>query len=245
MRFAACGALFVVFATVAANPAAEPPEVLEVGRFSAMREGESLPAGWEPLVFKKVPHNTSYSLVKDGGAVVVRADSRASASGLVRKIRVDPREYPILEWRWKVMNLIEKSDVRKKSGDDYPARIYVTFEYDPARVGFLDRVKFRALRLLYGAELPIAAINYIWASHAERGAVVANAFTDRVRMIVVESGEEGVGSWLNERRNVLEDYRRAFGDDPPAISGVAIMTDTDNTGEAATAFYGDIVLERR
>ena len=244
MRFAANVALCAL-TTVAISPAAEPPPVLEVGKFSAAGEGESLPAGWGPLVFKKIPHNTAYSLVKDGDATVVKAESHASASGLVRKVRLSPREYPIVEWRWKIMNLIDKSDVRKKAGDDYPVRFYISFEYDPGRVGFLERAKFQALRLLYGEYPPICAINYIWDGRAELGTIVPNAFTDRVKMIVVESGGDKVGRWVSERRNVLDDYRQAFGNEPPAIAGVAIMTDTDNTGESATAYYGDIVFKRR
>jgi len=60
----------------------------------------------------------------------------------------------------------------------------------------------------------------------------------------VESGVERVNQWVSEERNVYEDYKKAFGDEPPLISGVAIMTDTDNTGESATAYYGDIIFNK-
>jgi DUF3047 family protein len=221
---------------------ADAPPPLEVGRFSALPEPGPLPAEWCPLEFKKIPSRTDYALARSDGRVVIRATSRASASGLVRTIRIDTRQYPIVAWSWKVSNLIDKGDVRKKSGDDYPARIYITFEYDPARVGLLERAKFGVLARLYGEYPPIAAINYIWESRAPLGEIVPNAFTSRVRMIVVESGPAKVGRWVEERRDVLADYRAAFGEDPPAISGVAIMTDTDNTGEAAVAEYGDITF---
>lgn len=219
---------------------AEPPPVFKVGEFSASKEGTGLPPDWQELSFRKVPSRTTYALVRDGSEVVVKATSEASASGLVRRLRVDPRQYPVLEWRWKVMNLIAKADVTRKSGDDYPARIYVTFEYDPARVGLLDEAKYEALRLLYGEYPPSAAIDYIWDGKAPRGAFVPNAFSDRVRMVVVESGGADLGRWTDERRDVLADYRTAFAADPPMISGVAIMTDSDNTGESAVAYYGDI-----
>ena len=227
-------ALLANFARAADRP------TLEVGEFSAAKEGSNPPPGWAELSFPRIPRHTTYALVKDGDAVVVKATSVASASGLVRRLHIDPREYPLLEWRWKVMNLIDKSDVGRKSGDDYPARIYVTFEYDPARVGILDRAKFEAVRLFYGEYPPSAAIDYIWDRRAPRGAFVPNAFSDRVRMVVVESGASGVGRWIDEKRDVLADYRSAFAADPPMISGVAIMTDSDNTGESAIAYYGDI-----
>ena len=219
--------------------------VLEVGKFGAANEGNTLASGWRPLEFKKIERHTSYALVRDGERVVVQAKSEASASGLVRPMRIDPKEWPIVTWSWKIANLVDKADVTKKSGDDYPARIYITFEYDPARVGFFERAKFEAVKLLYGEYPPIAAINYVWDGRAPAGEIVSNAYTDRVKMIVVESGGADVGRWKEERRDVLADYKKAFGADPPVISGVAIMTDTDNTGESAVAWYGDIAFAKR
>jgi hypothetical protein len=64
-------------------------------------------------------------------------------------------------------------------------------------------------------------------------------------MIVVESGSTKLKTWITEERNVYEDYKRVFGEEPPLISGVAIMTATDNTGESAEAYYGDMVFKRR
>jgi hypothetical protein len=139
---------------------------------------------------------------------------------------------------------LKKADIYRKEGDDFPARIYITFEYDRSKLGFFERAKYEAIKLLYGEYPPLAAINYIWESKAPKGLVVPNTYTDRVKMIVVESGPELLDQWVAEERNVREDYRQAFGEDAPMISGVAIMTDTDNTGESATAYYGDIVFKR-
>ena len=218
--------------------------LLEVGKFSAGEAGGSLPAEWRPLTFKNIEKHTVYILVKDGGAVVVKAESRASASGLIREIKINSKEYPIIQWRWKVGNILKKGDVRKKEGDDYPARIYITFEYDPKKLSFVDRTKYDLVKAFYGQYPPLAALNYIWESRAAKGTLVPNPFTDRVMMFVVESGEEKLNQWVNEERNVYEDYKKAFGEEPPMISGVAIMTDTDNTGESAAAFYGDIVFKK-
>jgi hypothetical protein len=223
---------------------ADPPPAVEVGNFSAAPAGDSLPPDWKPLTFKKIERHTVYTLVRDEGSVVIKAVAEASASGLTREIRIDPREYPIVQWRWKVSDILKKGDVHRKDGDDYPARIYITFEYDPAKVGFFEKAKYTAARLLYGQYPPLGAINYIWESRAPRGTVVSNPYTDRVKMIVVESGESRTNQWVSEERNIYEDYLRAFGEKPPMISGVAIMTDTDNTGESVTAYYGDIVFKR-
>ena len=168
-----------------------------------------------------------------------RARSEASASGLTKEIKIDPKEYPIARWRWKAENLLEKSDVRRKEGDDYPVRLYVTFEYDPDKVGFAKKLKYKAGQAIFGA-IPIAAINYVWDRTAPAGTIVDNAFTDFAKMIVVRSGAADLGRWVEEERNVYEDYKKAFEEEPPMVNGVAIMTDTDNTKEAATAYYGDI-----
>src|SRR4030042_2141720 len=223
---------------------AQSPSLIEVGPFSADKAGTPLPEGWKPLTFKKIERHTDYALVKDGDTVVVKAISNASASGLIREIRINPKEYPLIQWRWKVSNILKKGDVHKKEGDDYPARIYITFEHDPKTLGFFEKTKYEAVRLLYGQYPPLAAINYIWESKSPNGTVVPNPFTDRVMMIVVESGGEKVNQWVSEERNVYEDYKQAFHEEPPIISGVAIMTDTDNTGESTVTYYGDILFKK-
>ena len=236
-------ALFVSLLWVS-NVRPQSSPVLEVGKFSVAEAGGALPAGWKPLTFKNIEKHTVYTLVKDGDTVVLKSESQASASGLIREIKVDPKEYPIVQWRWKINNILKKGDVHRKEGDDYPARLYITFEYDPEKLSFLDRAKYGLVKALYGQEPPLAALNYIWESQAARGTMVPNPFTDRAIMIVVESGGQNLNQWMTEERNVYEDYKKAFGEEPALISGVAIMTDTDNTGESAVAFYGDIVFKR-
>jgi hypothetical protein len=195
------------------------------------------------LAFKKVLAPTAYELVLDADTVVVKATSNASASGLIKKVKIDPSTFPVVRWRWKIENVLSRSDVTRKSGDDYPARLYITFEYDPNKVSFGKKLKYQAGKVLFG-DIPIAALNYIWDTKSAVGTIVDNAYTDFAKMIVVESGGAKVGGWVEESRNVFEDYRQAFGEEPPLINGVAIMTDTDNTKERAVAYYGDIRFVR-
>lgn len=219
-------------------------EKIEVARFSEADPHGPLPAEWKPQIFEKISRHTDYRLVRDNDRVVVRAQSRNAASGLVRTIAIDAARTPVIEWQWKVSGVLQKGNVALKSGDDYPARIYITFAYDPDRAGFFEKAKYEAARILYGAYPPAGALSYIWANKAPQGSMVPNPYTDRVQMIVVESGEANAGTWMAESRNIAHDYRTAFGEPPPMISGVAIMTDTDNTGESATAWYGDITFRR-
>jgi hypothetical protein len=221
---------------------AQPPGRIEAGLFSSSRVNEILPADWHPQTFSRIKRHTDYSLVKEDDSVVVKAVSHQSASALARSISVSSMEYPIIQWRWKVNNVLQKGDVTSKDGDDYPARIYITFAFDPERAGYLETLKHRTARLIQGQDVPYRAISYIWGSNAPVGTMIANPYTDSVMMFVVESGKENLQQWVTEKRNVREDYKKAFGEEPTMISGLAIMTDTDNTGESAIAWYGDIVF---
>jgi Protein of unknown function (DUF3047) len=218
-------------------------QTLAVGRFSTMTPGSRV-SGWEPMTFSKIESHTRYALVEDNGRTVLRADSRASASGLVHTLDIDPTDYPVLTWDWKVSNTISSGDVTQKSGDDYAARIYITFAENPEHLSFFQRAKMGAIKMLYGKAPPSAALAYVWGNRAEAGSVHPNPYTDRVQMILVESGPAHVNHWRTARQNIVRDFRRAFGTDPPHISGIAVMTDTDNTGASATAWFGDIVFRR-
>lgn len=174
---------------------------------------------WEEKTFKG---NTQYQVAREGGQLCIKASSNGSASGLYYKIDYDTKEYPILMWRWKVDHILSKGDALRKAGDDYAARVYVVF---PSWAFWRTK-----------------ALNYIWANRLPQGKAVANPFTKNAMMIAVESGARRTGQWLEERRNVLEDYRLYFKGDPPRAGAIAIMTDTDNTGQEATAWYGPISI---
>lgn len=234
-------AVCLLFSLVAAAPL---PDAFCIGPFSKSKPSQELPDGWERMSFGKIDTKTSYALVRDDSSVVLRAASKGGASGVARKRRVDPSQYPVLEWRWRVSEastVLEKGDARTKAGDDFAARVFVTFDYDH---GFTGRLKRRALKALGYEDVPSRALNYVWANRADVGTVFPNANTDWVMMMPLQSGAERTGEWVVERRNVAEDYRRAFGEDPPPITGVAIMTDTDDTDSKAIAYYGDVTFRR-
>ena len=183
---------------------------------------QGISKNWKEKSFKAL---TRYEVVQEDGQRCIKATSDASASALYYEIDFDPSEYPFLAWRWKVSNILAKGDELKKEGDDYAARVYVVF---PSALFWRTK-----------------AINYIWANKLPQGQSVPNPFTSNACMIAVESGTPHLGQWLEEKRNLLEDFRKCFGEDPPKAGAVAIMTDTDNTGEQAVAWYGPIRLIRK
>jgi hypothetical protein len=217
----------------------------EVQRFSAQAPGEALPQGWQPWILSSFKRPTEYRLVQHSGRTVVRADAVSSASGLVHPLRLNPAKYPLLQWQWKVDALVDKADNTQKHLEDAPARLVVSFDGDMEKLPLQDRMFFDNVRLLTGRQMPYATLMYIWANaQTPRETVIHNHHSARVRMIVVESGSERLGDWQQVTRNVLEDYRRAFGEEPGRITGVGIMTDTDNTGSTVHAYYGDISFRR-
>jgi len=209
--------LNILCLSVLAVAASSAPDAIRIGSFA-----DSGLDGWSVKSFKGY---TEYRIVEDAGEKVLQASCHATASGLVFETEYEPQEYPILTWRWKVGNIIAKGDSRTKAGDDYAARIYVVFPH-----WFFPKTK---------------TLNYIWANRLPRETLQANVFTGNAMMIAVESGSERVGKWLTERRDIVADFRRAFGEDPPKVGAIAIMTDTDNTGETAIAWYGDILVTRQ
>ena len=223
---------------------AQSSSMIEVGGFSTENMDDGLPTHWRLLTYKKIKRHTTYSLVRHEGTIVVMAVADASASALIREIKINPKEYPIVQWRWEVENILTKEDIYRKEGDDYPARLYITFEHDPSRLDFFEKIKYELAKIAYGQYPPTATINYIWASNAPKGTLFPSPYTDRVMLMVVESGPTKLKQWVNEERNLYEDFKKAFGYEPPLISGVAIMTDTDNTNERATAYYGDILFKK-
>ena len=240
-------ALTIGFALISATGSGHAQDRVEAGNFSKQKPG-GLPQDWKPLTFRNIDQHSVYSLVTEGGLTVLKAEANASASGLTRDLsalNLNIRDTPMLRWRWKIANLVKNADIATKEGDDYPARIYVTFKYDPERAGAGMRMQYGLAKSLYGEYPPHAGINYVWDGKAPVGTMVPNAYTARAMMFVVESGTKRVGEWVEVERNVYEDYKRAFREEPPPVLGIAVMTDTDQTGETATAWYGDIVLMRK
>lgn len=238
-RLARAAALLGLLLLAAGVRAADP---LLLGGFTPPPDPTAPPPGWEPLTFSRVPRHTRYTVVLDGERWVLRADSDGAASGLYRPLDLDPRVHRVLSWRWKIEGVLARSDPRRKQGDDYPARVYVAFEYDPASASVWERARFGFYRLLYGRYPPGLALNYVWESRLPAGTVLDNAYTARAKIVVVRSGAAEAGRWVSESRDVHADYRRIMGTEPPRIVGIALMTDTDDTGERATAYYDALTL---
>jgi len=209
--------------------------------FSTMSVGGAID-GWQPLRPAPKANDTRYSLTSDAGVVVLKAEANQAMSGLIHSVRVDVRQTPLLRWRWKIGAPVRTADMRRKTGDDYAARIYVLFDYPAEKLPFATRAKLKLAETLYGQKIPTAALNYVWDNRYPVGTIQPNAYTDRARMVVVETGDARDGEWVTETRDLAADFRAAFGEEAPDVVAIALATDTDNTGESAVAWYGDFEL---
>lgn len=216
--------------------------------FAGAARAESLSfssSSWKPLTFKKIERHTRYLFTEEKEGWIVCAQSDHSASGLYVEKSADPKKHPLLSWSWKVEKVRENRKEKSKKGDDFAARVYVTFRYDPKKASASQRFKYGLARTLYGEYPPEAAINYVWASSAEKGESWPNPYAPQAAMVAVQSGSEKAGQWVREERNLYEDYKKIFKEEPPEILGIALMTDTDNTGGSASACYKDVRLGSR
>ena len=193
-------------------------------------------SNWEPLYFPKIKEHSTYTVVSEKGHSFLKTESRSSASAIVSRKTFNVFEYPRVRWKWKVDNVYTKGDIREKSGDDYPIRVYVTFQYDPERASVGERLEYGIAKALYGKYPPDSTLNYVWTGQNIAERIITSPYTDRAKIVILENGRSKVGDWAEETVNILDDYRRAFGKEPPQTAGIAIMNDSDNTGEMAVSY---------
>jgi hypothetical protein len=191
---------------------------------------------WKPFFFPKIKSHSTYTIERDGDKPVLRAESNASASAIVYKDVFNVYDYSKVKWRWKVKNVYAKADPRTKEGDDYPVRVYVMFEYDPEKADAFERIKYGFAKALYGEYPPQSSLSYVWSSKDDPETFIVSPYTDKAMMVLLEKGPAKVGTWADEEIDILADYQKAFKTKPPARARIAIMNDSDNTGESAVSW---------
>lgn len=196
---------------------------------------------WQPYVFPgKIASEYRYG--RSDARAVVHARADGSASMLRRKVQVAPEALGRIRFSWKVPALIGNADLAVRDHDDAPVRIVLAFEGDRSRFSVKNAALSEMSRLLTGEEMPYATLMYVWCSTNAAGQVVVNPRTDRIRTVVVESGPANLNQWLAYERDIRADFEQAFGEAPGALTGIALMTDADNTQSQARAWYGPVSL---
>lgn len=191
---------------------------------------------WKPFTFPKIKSHSTYTIERTGSEHILRAESSASASAIVYKDSFSVFGFPRVKWRWKVKNVYAKGDVRFKEGDDYPIRVYIMFEYDPDKAGVGERIKYSVVKSMYGEYPPHSSLSYIWSSKDHPEKFVVSPYTDKAVMVLLEKGPAKMDTWVDEEIDILADYQKAFGTKPPARARIAVMNDSDNTGESSVSY---------
>ena len=188
---------------------------------------------------------TRYSVVSLDGVRAVRVEADNSYGNLVHAVQ-EPQGSHRLSWRWRLDEANPASNLRTKDGDDSPVKVCALFDLPIDVVPFVERQLLRVARMGTTEPLPAASVCYVWDSHLPPGTVIDNAFSRRIRFVVVRGPEAPLGTWMNEQRDVWADFKRLFADessDIPPLVGVAIGADADNTHRHSLAHVATITLD--
>lgn len=205
----------------------------------------------EPWHFTTLPHKnpTTFEVVRQDERSVLKVEADHSYGNLVHPVHVALDGGATLAWRWRVERFVDGADLRTRSGDDGAAKLCVFFALPTDRLPFGERTRLALARSATGEDVPSETLCYVWDGKEARNTLLPNAFTRRIRMLVLESGPSGAGAagWRSERRSLLADYQRAFGDESgglqPDIVGVAVSADADNTEGHGLSFFADLELQ--
>jgi hypothetical protein len=197
-------------------------------------------SGWYPWTLLPTKKKTRYRLKPYQGKIVLHADAKESASGMVFRLKPKKPHYTNLSWSWKALGTIDSADNSLSHSDDAPLRLVLGFDGDKSKLSLKEQIAFEMAYLISGQQLPYATLMYIWGGNHRIDEVLTSKYTSRVKMIVVDSGNEHLGHWRHHQRNITEDFKKAFEENPGGLIALGLMTDTDNTKSEVQAIYGDI-----
>jgi Protein of unknown function (DUF3047) len=201
-------------------------------------------AGWHEHRFPgKRPTQYRVELDPAVGVQVVKATAKGSASMLRKRMLVAPDKLGTISFAWRAERINVDADIGDVDATDAPLRVVLAFDGDRSRWSGKDTMLNELSRVLMGEEMPYATLIYTWCAQSVKDSVVNNPRTQTVRNLILESGQERQGQWLSYRRNVREDFKRVFGEDPGPLTSLALMTDADNTQSLTEGWYREVKLE--
>ena len=212
--------------------------------FSKLSPGQSLPKDFRMVSYPNVKPN-QFALVLDEGRTVLKVNSSNSAGSMAAPVALlGLQSSTTLQWRWKVDRYLEKADMDEKLLDDHSARLYVFFDVPLDSLPFADRAKIRLARSIAGVDVPTAALCYVWDNKHRAGYTAWSPFTRQLRKVVLQTGLASIGQWRTETRDVAADFKDAFGFEAPAITGISVGSDTDQTDDRVTTWFGDVGFKK-
>jgi hypothetical protein len=219
------GTIVAVVLLAAASAVWAQGAQLVVEDWSKMPVGQKgVPPGWKAQNWGSPSYD--FEIVSEDSTRVLHMRSNGDSSTINKEIKVDCKDYQILQWKWKVIELPKGADARKKATDDEAGQIYVTFPRFPSAAR--SRI-----------------IGYIWDTTAPAGSIFKSQKTGLVTYVVVRSGEADLNKWLTESRNVCQDYKKIYGEEPEEkMEAISIGIDSDDTRSRAGAYVGEILFRK-
>lgn len=212
-----CGtALLAIFPmSITSQASVTQPDKIMIENFTSSEKDKTIPEGWKPSR-KDI---SMYSIKAAFGKFFLHAETKGGCTSIGKRVNFSAQKYPFLTWSWRVENLPTGGNENKKKSNDSAGGVYVIFK---------------------GSFMFNNVIKYVWSSTVPPGTVLSSPYNSRTKIIVLESGSEKCGKWITENVNIMDDYKKCFGTEPPSIEGVGILTDSDNTKSFAAADYTDI-----
>lgn len=187
---------------------------------------------------------THYQLDQHEGRSVVLASSERAVSLFRKNERIEADQLGALHFSWKVPQLISGADLAQRDKADSPARLVLAFDGDRSTFSMKNSMLSELSLALTGEPMPYATLMYVWSNSEPLNTVLKDPNTDRIRKLVVASGESQLNQWLHVERDVRADFVQAFGEAPGALLSMGLMTDTDNTRSSARAYYGPVAWRK-
>ncbi len=192
---------------------------LVMADFSGGTDAKGIPAGWQ---LKEKSGKAVFAVVKDGDVHALHLKSADTSFSIQKEVKVDVKQYPVLSWKWKVTKLPTGGDFRKSKTDDQAAQLFLAF----------SKTK---------------AIVYIWDTSAPQGLMEdapAPPFMS-IKAVVVRSGSTETGKWITETRNVYEDYKKLYGEEPPVVAGMRLQINSQHTETSAESYFADVAFSKK
>ncbi|MDA8085166.1 MAG: DUF3047 domain-containing protein [Nitrospiraceae bacterium] len=235
-------AVFLAGAASAGSPSEAGPANSQPGNRVLISEDFSNLDNWAPFRLFKGKKNTLYTCAVEDGQKCLKAESDCSVSALALNREFNVYEFPVVSWKWKVDNVYKNGDIEKKSLNDAPARLYILFKYNPEKAGFFTKLKYSIAKRIYGMYPPQSSLCYVWANRPYKRKVITSPVWSRSKSIVLEAGDAHLGQWRQEQVNIVEDYRAAFGKNPPRMAVLAIMDNSQHTCEKSVSYFGSLEI---
>jgi hypothetical protein len=244
--FWGCFLAFCLLPVWAASGGDNSGSIIDLGLSARHYREDQIPQGWRLRRSLFGARSGEARWVMNNGVAAIKLHSRASLVFLQKNVNIDIFAFPVVTWKWKVGNILHGIDERKVAGDDHPIRIFFVFAPDPAKQSLWFRLKrFLYLDRIHGHPVGGRFMEYLWSSYLPPGSVIQDPGNPQQKLMVIEGGSEKLGKWLTYKKNLFEDFKDLYGEEPRELIFIGILNDTDQTGQEAVSYLADLTFHRK